>query len=294
MPCSFPPIYLLPTHLSPAELHRFEDAIASLTYDIQEADLIVGNISKPERAQFELRRHKVDISPCSKISGDVSWSGKATNHKMGEDAEGFPHSKRRKITKDEKDISLLNSADSVKVVRLSWLKDCLAQDVLLPVDDYVILEGCRSVLQEPSDCTDTSTKIFGSILERAAGDYPQEKGDGPSKRHGPLSAGHMHKPLAKPPSLVRQTTSEHERFLPEVPGFLHTTYSCQRPTPVNSPNSNFIKELKDIRTLRLLQGDQIGVRAYSTSIATLAAYPHAITEPFGECDDACHLLSIYR
>jgi DNA polymerase/3'-5' exonuclease PolX len=51
---------------------------------------------------------------------------------------------------------------------------------------------------------------------------------------------------------------------------------------VDTPNAEFIEQLKEVRKLRLLQGDQIGVRAYSTSIAALAAYPHAVQSSFGK------------
>ncbi|KAG5930667.1 hypothetical protein E4U42_000007 [Claviceps africana] len=50
---------------------------------------------------------------------------------------------------------------------------------------------------------------------------------------------------------------------------------------MNPPNRQFIEELRRIRTFRLLQGDKIGVRAYSTSIATLSAYPYTIQNPVG-------------
>ncbi|KAK4059823.1 hypothetical protein Purlil1_14325 [Purpureocillium lilacinum] len=108
------------------------------------------------------------------------------------------------------------------------------------------------------------------ILRRAAGDQRAAGGGRP-----PSSHGHPH----NPPSLVRQTTSEHDVPLPPIPDYLHSTYSCQRPTPFNSLNGPFIEELKNIRTLRLLQGDQIGVRAYSTAVATLAAYPYELQVP---------------
>ncbi|EGY23135.1 DNA polymerase lambda [Verticillium dahliae VdLs.17] len=65
--------------------------------------------------------------------------------------------------------------------------------------------------------------------------------------------------------------------MPPIPAFLRTTYSCQRPTPANPPNNEFVEALKEIRTTRKLLGDEIGVRAYSTAIATVAAYPYAIS-----------------
>jgi DNA polymerase IV len=46
---------------------------------------------------------------------------------------------------------------------------------------------------------------------------------------------------------------------------------------MNPPNDPFIDQLKKIRTARILLGDEIGVRAYSTAIASLAAYPYTLT-----------------
>ncbi|XP_044721935.1 DNA polymerase beta thumb domain-containing protein [Hirsutella rhossiliensis] len=199
MPLDFPPIYLLSTHLSPDELHRLEGSIPSLTYDIHEAQVVVGNISKTARAQFELRRLKLDTEPI--LGGALARGGGASE-----------------------------VAASVQVLKLSWLTDCLQRDTVLPTDDYLLYRGRR------------------------------------------LDAGSSRK---RPPSPATTGIPWRARR-PLVPAYLHTTYSCQRPTPVHSPNAAFIEELKSIRTLRLLQGDQIGVRAYSTSIATLAAYPHPL------------------
>lgn len=80
--------------------------------------------------------------------------------------------------------------------------------------------------------------------------------------------------------LLHQTTSEHnEDFISSprvIPDWVkeNKSYSCERATPLHSPNLEFIEQLKKIRTARLITGDEIGVRAYSTSIASLAAYPY--------------------
>lgn len=84
--------------------------------------------------------------------------------------------------------------------------------------------------------------------------------------------------------LLHETTSEHESIthdLPDPPRWVvdGLEYSCQRVTPLNGPNDAFIDQLKKIRTARDLTNDQIGVRAYSTSIASIAAYPYTITSP---------------
>ncbi|KAL8994884.1 MAG: hypothetical protein Q9169_005258 [Polycauliona sp. 2 TL-2023] len=82
--------------------------------------------------------------------------------------------------------------------------------------------------------------------------------------------------------LLHQTTSEHDEDvsgnLPPMPEWVlqNQIYSCERATPLNSLNDAFIAQLKEIRTARLLTSDEIGVRAYSTSIASIAAYPYEI------------------
>ncbi|KAL8723031.1 MAG: hypothetical protein Q9225_000573 [Loekoesia sp. 1 TL-2023] len=89
-------------------------------------------------------------------------------------------------------------------------------------------------------------------------------------------------PHSRPPHLLRQTTSEYEEgvsgSLPPMPDWVlqNKIYSCQRATPLTSPNDAFIAQLKEIKLARLLTNDEIGVRAYSTSIASIAAYPYAI------------------
>ncbi|KAL8785304.1 MAG: hypothetical protein Q9213_003449 [Squamulea squamosa] len=82
--------------------------------------------------------------------------------------------------------------------------------------------------------------------------------------------------------LLHQTTSEYEEdasgALPPMPDWVlqNKLYSCERATPLNSPNAAFSAQLMEIRTARLLTNDEIGVRAYSTSIASIAAYPYQI------------------
>ncbi len=86
-------------------------------------------------------------------------------------------------------------------------------------------------------------------------------------------------PVTRPTQLLHQTTSEHDEaissVLPPLPDWVkeNKVYACERATPLNSPNNDFIDELKKIKLARLLTLDEIGVRAYSTSIASLAAYP---------------------
>lgn len=86
--------------------------------------------------------------------------------------------------------------------------------------------------------------------------------------------------VTRPPQLLHQTTSEHDEDFVSSPRVMpdwvkqNKIYSCERATPLHSPNEDFIEQLKKIKMARLLTGDEIGVRAYSTSIASLTAYPY--------------------
>jgi DNA polymerase IV len=98
----------------------------------------------------------------------------------------------------------------------------------------------------------------------------------------PRSRKRPYQPITRPSHLLHQTTSEHdeatESSLPSMPDWVlqHKVYACERATPLNSPNKDFVCQLKKIKLARILTLDEIGVRAYSTGIASVAAYPHPI------------------
>ena len=204
----------------------------------------------------------------------------------------------------------------ILVIKADWLETSIKQNRILPFDDYLVYDariipkpdGATTPQQSPKAVTylkvvpETSVttspppsappgNTFSTILARARAEAPP----------APAAAGHpmarqfrrrfnqssastpaLSHPL-RPPKLQRTTTSELEdldsRSLPEPPDWVsnHIMYSCQRSTPPNPPNASFIAELEKIKLARLLTLDQIGVRAYATSIAAVAAYPYLIT-----------------
>ncbi|MCJ1286349.1 hypothetical protein MMC26_005694 [Xylographa opegraphella] len=87
----------------------------------------------------------------------------------------------------------------------------------------------------------------------------------------------------RPVHLLRETTSEHEDgdsgTLPEMPRWVkeNKIYACERSTPLYTQNDDFVAQLETIKLERILTGDEIGVRAYSTSIASIKAYPYTFT-----------------
>lgn len=286
MSLNFPSIYLLATNIRPEERRSLEESIPSLTGDAHKAKVLLGRITHRERALFELRRLKIkteDVLEPSELAYD----------------EDEPPSKRLRTSKSNPSGNggalgtgrQQGSSGTVKVVRLSWLTDSLKQRTVLPTKGYLLYEGQKlRVADQPStqrlvsvEEAPTNSPI-DSIWRQAA----EDNADRPKSKSSKLSASphsyhaHSRPSPVKPPALLHETTSDHNASLPPVPDFLHTTYSCQRPTPINTPNAAFINELKEIRTLRLLEGDQIAVRAYSTSIAALAAYPYHLQRSSGQ------------
>ncbi|GJC88817.1 DNA polymerase type-X family protein pol4 [Colletotrichum liriopes] len=285
MVLELPPIYLLATHLKPDELHDLEGKIPSLTYNIQEAEIIIGNISKRERALFELRRGKVHTDPvdATDITGSLPTTPlkrKRTSSESDSDSTVYtedgdkcgsvplPPAKASSLEKRA------GNSNTVKVVKLAWLTDSLAQGKIVPFHNYLLYKGYKKNAPEKP-----VTGKGGNILSREAADAASQTQNSVLLREErSKSSADVHRTM---PSLIRQTTSEHDLALklPPIPSFLRTTFACQRATPVSPPNAVFVDELKKIRTVRKLAGDRIGVRAYSTSIATISAYPYVIGSP---------------
>ncbi|KAM0237241.1 hypothetical protein ACHAPO_004587 [Fusarium lateritium] len=279
-----PRIFLLSTKLDPEELHQLEERIPTLTYDINEAEIVIGKISQPSRAEFELRRAKLNFVSLGQahISRDEP---SITDVTKGSD--GDPDPKRRRVTGN-----VAGRYDIVKVAKLAWLLDSWERKKLLPIDQYLVCQVSRAsarkaapvsvpVLGSESEHTlpAGSTSPATSILERALVEQkaqPSSTSPSHKRRHDASTTSSQNMP-----SLLHQTTSEHDIVLPMMPDFLRTIYSCERPTYKISPNEAFVKLLTDIRTIRQLREDDVGVRAYSTSIASVASYPYPLKNPQG-------------
>ncbi|TEY33694.1 hypothetical protein BOTCAL_0668g00050, partial [Botryotinia calthae] len=163
----------------------------------------------------------------------------------------------------------VNVPNTFKVLKIDWYFDSIREGILLPIDKYLIYEG-RRVVEPPKF-------LPSDLLTRAAADL----GGSPNPKHGPhYRQQQSSKPLTRP-TFLTESTSEHDdpSYFPPVPEYLKTIHSCERPTPLTSPNDPFINQLKTIKLKRLLDGDPIAVRAYSTSIASIAAYPYPLRSP---------------
>ena len=198
----------------------------------------------------------------------------------------------------------------VKVVKLEWLHDSVNAGKALPLTPYTIYEAkllppeVAAAKPAPRKTTDRKIDDRGkshrqAVFERAKTDpeprpssYKKQtkiaiaaKEDAEGKSFSSSTQSRItrsQQAITRPSHLLHQTTSEHDEAsnssLPPLPDWVlqNKIYACERATPLDSPNKDFICQLKKIKLARLLTLDEIGVRAYSSSIASLAAYPYPI------------------
>ncbi|KAF2735946.1 terminal deoxynucleotidyl transferas-like protein [Polyplosphaeria fusca] len=209
--------------------------------------------------------------------------------------------------------------EMVWVVRTDWLNECSDIDRVIPLGKHLVFKGrvverqtvtkprkdIKSIFSSsiskitPASQTNLATRPIGrDILDRAQSELSNEAskpkrkpyhtgGHGSRRFEGKTfasssqQAGNVASQTAR---LLQQMTSDYEgedSDIPPPPPWVkkRIKYSCQRFTPASGPNDEFIELLKKIRTARTLIDDQIGVRAYSTIIAAIAAYPYKLTHP---------------
>ncbi|KAH7558890.1 hypothetical protein BM1_05027 [Bipolaris maydis] len=208
--------------------------------------------------------------------------------------------------------------DIVWVVNLNWIEACTTAGHLVPLGGNLMYQGKVQQRPKPSS-TKSIKDIFSvapkeppssqtlkptgprqsqNILDRAKLDAPTmtsktthkspQFGNQVSWRFGNKnlapSQPSPHSFASQTALLLQQTTSEYEgedSDIPPPPEWVKkgVKYACQRFTPANGPNEDFLDQLKKIRTNRILIEDEIGVRAYSTIIAAIAAYPYKLSHP---------------
>jgi DNA polymerase IV len=208
--------------------------------------------------------------------------------------------------------------DILWVIKVDWLDECLSAGRLVPLGENLVYK-CKIRKRPPAPLdagyssikanftsslksasqTHLATRPRASphILDRAKEDatattptrlYKSQHHDGHGSRRfdGKSYASSSTKPTFahQTAHLLQQTTSEYDgedSDIPPPPDWVAQSvkYACQRFTPANPPNQDFIEQLKKIRTARTLIDDDIGVRAYSTIIASIAAYPYTLRHP---------------
>jgi DNA polymerase IV len=312
---TLPLVFILPTHVSLEELDEAEGRLmehgGKLTYEISEANIIVGKVGRPKRAALELRSRGLwteEVIPLPKSAPKITSSIQqppTKRRKTEKLDEGSGHSveiidlsteseTEENASQSRHDTTLYLAkekqldGDLVTVLKLEWLDASIQAGMCIPHEPFMIYRGRK--IPTPST-TGMERKFFeeksSQIIERAKMDtgLPQSSVQMSDHRHarrskessdGPSSQRHR-------PKLYRQTTSEHDEndSPPPKPDWVRdqVLFACLRSAPLHPPNEEFISQLLKIRRIRELTLDQIGVRAYSTSIASLAAYPYVIRRP---------------
>lgn len=207
--------------------------------------------------------------------------------------------------------------DLIWIVKVDWLNECLSAGHVVPLGENLVYK-CKVKHRPPASLPTpyhstkptfipylnpasqstlaTRPQSSPQILARAQADNkptsPKSKSHSSHRSSTHPShhfTGRSFAPTTKlppPAPLLPQTTSSYEgegedSDTPPPPPWVlrNLKYSCQRFTPSSPPNQPFIALLKKIRTARTLLDDAIGVRAYSSIIAAIAAYPHELRHP---------------
>ncbi|KAJ5473731.1 hypothetical protein N7475_003297 [Penicillium sp. IBT 31633x] len=304
---SQPPIFILPTHLSLEELDEAEGRLieygGNLTYDIAEAGLILGKVGRAKRAALELRSRGVwteELSPGSTSRTTARNAEPPVKRRRTEQLEGAKNVPIEIIditTDSEGEGGVISrhcppnhlatkqkpDPHSVTVLKLEWLEASIKTGECVSQAPYVVYRGRK--IPTPATTKQKQLEIKShEIIQRAKQDASSPVPSIPSSDHfHPRRSREPPGGSSRPrPTLYRQTTSEQEgKSPPPQPDWVrdHITLACLRSAPLHPPNEDFISQLLKIRRIRELTLDEIGVRAYSTSIAALAAYPHVIQSP---------------
>ncbi|EER45807.1 high-affinity nickel transporter [Histoplasma capsulatum H143] len=193
---------------------------------------------------------------------------------------------------------------SIVILKFSWLEDSLEAGHALPLAPYIVYHARKLAASDNVSVGETSSSVTSvgvsprsplmrrespsrATLERAkahASSSPTSSRFFPGPiRSRRIRVHHGHPVQKQPPRLIRETTQEHEanEERPSTPAWVRDNllYACQRSSVLHPPNEAFINQLSRIKKVRKLTLDEIGVRAYSTAIASIAAYPYKLQSP---------------
>ncbi|KAJ5736410.1 uncharacterized protein N7483_001535 [Penicillium malachiteum] len=306
---SMPSIFILPTHMPLHILHESEAKLVkyggSLTYDIGEAGLILGKVSHKKRAVLELRSRGLwteeilEIGKFPKTTSDSHPEIPSKRQKLShEQSAGNASSEivdlctdseeegnsEVKAQIDPSEAILSTTVDighKVTVLRLDWLVQSIKNGEPLPMSPFLVYHG-RKIAAPLATPSQPVTIVADQIKQRAIEDAAKRPAIEKQTIHPRRSRQdpEKHSSQRHPPVLYRETTSENDDTtpLPPQPDWVrdHVVYACMRSAPLHPPNEEFILQLLKIRRIRQFTLDDIGVRAYSTFIAAMAAYPYLV------------------
>lgn len=151
------------------------------------------------------------------------------------------------------------------VVKIAWVRSCVRHNRIEDIRKYTI------------DMSSTESQSLLSDSPPAAA-VKRHRGR-PKKLEAESSESEstsMQKRRKKTSSQTAKELSSTESDVPALDAIYMQKLSCSRPHPLVCENEKLSNILKKIRHLRELDGNDIGVRAYSTAIASIRSYPYKI------------------
>jgi hypothetical protein len=201
---------------------------------------------------------------------------------------------RREISDLMRDSKTQSPTKEIDVVKDKWIRKCLEEDKLV---DYPFVDKTWRIIRLLAIQPITPPKRSRSPEKFAIPGPPASKkrtlgrSNSTTKRPGIVAAASFESASSDDPSSKHFHTASQSSAASsgeEDDKFdYRDVYSCRRKTPLISRNEKFVQLLLEIKLARELAlyilmllywySDQIGVRAYSSAIAALKAYPHKLT-----------------
>ena len=280
------------------------EAAASQDSDVKESLPAVPQKRAGTPLEFRKASHKArktslglkDVSPPSTDDEESAASSVTIGKEVDAEEEESSSQQEQRLA-----LAQFINQTFVKVVKVAWLNDSLSNHRPQPLDPYTLYEGNKVTLPDHSttgsvsftttNVSNTATSqqsspLLTTKLTSVPPQTPQDKSTYGVIKTSPISLSPKYsaknpsfRRRAKKPPLLRETTSEHEESMQiELPDWIKEgkNFACERVTLQHSPNEKFLDELRVIRHARELTNDEIGVRSYSTIIASIAAYPTAL------------------
>ena len=264
---------------------------ASLTYDASEARLVLGKVRHRKRAALELRAHGVwteeiesseEAGPPAEKRRRVDRSPPAASDRTGAEGDGDGDDANDDgVSVTSTAPSTLSSdgtVDTIQVIRLEWLDKSIASGRILPANPFIVYEG--RITERPQQEPESHDHGRPTIPPVAAGSEILRRAKADAVTQPAHTYHHHHHHHHQAPSKLRRTTSEDDENIPmpSTPDWVrdNVSFACMRSAPSHPPNEKFMDQLDKIRTIRELTLDEVGVRAYGTAIAAIAAYPYKL------------------
>lgn len=157
-----------------------------------------------------------------------------------------------------KELEEFDCTQDYQIARLDWVTECVKQDTALALTRYVVYARHQQPGKRKRDDDEIRRQ---QIL---TGAMEEGKTTQTAMKHVLLSASKLRRD---------STLEEVEPLEAERAKFSLPPYACERETPLVCANEEFVQLLSEIKLARVLALDEIGVRAYSSSIAAIRAYP---------------------